>query len=129
MTAGAELQAAVVAAVGAVAGLSGVYDGAPARAAFPYLVIDCGSEASWDFRGRIGREVAIELSLWDDQSARLLDFEPAIEARMSQLGALNGWKIASLVFAGKKKVRSANGPWACSLSYRGRLLKLAEGEV
>jgi hypothetical protein len=47
MSAGGALQEAVAAALVPVAELTGVYDGPPARAAFPYAAIDGGTEVDW----------------------------------------------------------------------------------
>ena len=57
--AGAALQAALVAALkgDAIIGaaVSGIYDGVPARAAFPYLAVDGGQVLDWSVKGARGQ--------------------------------------------------------------------------
>lgn len=128
MTAGAALQAAIVAAVSGQIELTGTFDGPPARADYPYLIIDCSTERDRSCQSYVGRELEIELTLWDDQPKRLLDVEGALERRMSQTLAVADWELASLRFASKKKVRNPVGPWSCTLSYRAFMMTRMWGE-
>lgn len=128
MSAEAELQVAMVSALSAIRGFAGVFDGAPARADYPYIVINCGSEKEWSFRQRSGREIAVEVTLWDDQSARLLELEDEVQGGFGELVLGSEWQLASLSFSGKDKMRSAAGPWACSLKYRARMLRASAGD-
>ena len=71
MSAGLALQEAIAARLGAIAGLTGIYDGPPPRAAYPYLAIDAGTETDWSHKSGGGRELLVALTLWDDQPQRL----------------------------------------------------------
>lgn len=123
MTAGAELQAAIVSATDAIGELKGVFEGPPARADFPYLVVDCGTEKAWNCRLRDGREVVAQLTLWDDHSARLMELEESLQDCALSSRELPNWRVSSLALLDKKKVRSADGPWASHLTLRVRLMK------
>lgn len=71
MSAGLALQEALARLLSDEPGLTGIYDGPPARAAFPYVVIDAGSESDWSHKSGVGREVLLALTVWDDVPARL----------------------------------------------------------
>ena len=70
MSAGAALQAAIALRLTTVAELTGVYDGPPARAAFPYVTIDAGTERDWGHKTGEGREVLVAATLWGRCSRR-----------------------------------------------------------
>lgn len=130
MSAASEVQAALVAtlrdssALGA--GLSGIYDGAPARAAFPYLVIEESESRDWGTKDRRGREHRLAVTIWDEglNPTRLhmlmAEAEAAIEAMPGDLGA--NW-LASLVQLRTRIVRDPEGPWAGAILYRARTLE------
>ena len=126
MSAGFVVQAVIVGQLTGLEAITGVFDGAPARADFPYIVVDAGSELDWSNKSAVGREVAIALTLWDDQPARVRPLCEAIEARMNSLGGVTGWETASLHFVRKRVIRDVAGPWAIALDYRLRLLKLGD---
>jgi hypothetical protein len=71
MSAGGALQEAVAGALAGQADLTGVYDGPPARAAFPYVVLDGGTEMDWSPKSGGGREVLLAVTLRDEQPPRL----------------------------------------------------------
>jgi len=50
MSAGGTLQSAIAAALATIEELTGVYDGPPARAAYPYVALDATTEADWKRR-------------------------------------------------------------------------------
>ena len=121
MSAGGNLQAAVA---GALAGLeiTGVYDGPPARAPFPYVVIDAGTEADWSHKNGEGREVLVAVTIWDDQPARLHGLADAAEAAVAAARDVQGWRLASLRLLRRRTVRDVAGPWATAIDFRARLL-------
>ena len=123
MSAGGKLQEAIAARLGTVAGLSGIYDGPPPRAAFPYAAIDAGSERDWSHKSGEGREVDDALTLWDDQPARLQALADAAEAALGGPLAPAGWTLVSLRFLRRRTVRDVAGPWAAAIDYRARLLR------
>ena len=59
MSAGGALQTAIAGALNAIAGLTGVFDGPPARASFPYSTIDAATESDWSHKSGDGREVMV----------------------------------------------------------------------
>lgn len=123
MSAGGKLQEAIAARLGAVAGLTGIYDGPPPRAAFPYAAIDAASERDWSHKSGDGREVDVALTLWDDQPARLQALADAAEAALGGPLAPAGWTLVSLRFLRRRTVRDVAGPWAAAIDYRARLLR------
>lgn len=122
MSAGGVLQAALASALGAIGELSGVFDGPPARAPFPYAVIDAGSESDWSHKSGEGREVAVAITVWDEQPARLHQLADAAEAAAANLLPLAGWQVVSLRLIRRRVVRDVAGPWAAAIDFRARLL-------
>lgn len=123
------LQAAIVAQLRAHPGLqdlTGVYDGPPPRAAFPYAAIAEGLVSDWSTKTEPGREVRFAVTLWDDGEgaarlhALMAEAEAAIAALPRNLGA---WRIASLVFTRGLVARDPAGPWAGLVEHRIRLLQ------
>lgn len=122
MSAGGALQEVLAARLAAIAGLSGVYDGPPARAAYPYVVLDAGTESDWSHKDGTGREVLVALTLWDEQPARLQVLADAIEAAVAGAGSPVGWTLVSLRFLRRRTIRDVAGPWAAAIDFRARLL-------
>jgi hypothetical protein len=122
VSAGGSLQAAVAAALLGQAELTGVYDGPPARAAFPYVVVDGGAEIDWSHKSGGGREVLLAVTLWDEQPARLHALVDGIEAAVAAIRAVSGWQLVSVAFLRKRIVRDVAGPWAAAMDFRARLL-------
>ncbi len=124
------LQAAAVAALEAhpvlSAALTGVYDGPPPRAAFPYIAIADGISTDWSTKTASGREIRLALTVWDDgeEASRLLDLMAHVEDAIAALPRdLPGWRIASLMFLRAMVVRDAAGPWAGLVEHRVRMLE------
>ena len=124
MSAGGALQEAVAGALAGQAVLTGVYDGPPARAAFPYVVLDGGTEMDWSHKSGGGREVLLAVTLWDEQPARLHDLADAAEVAVGGIGAVAGWEVASLRLLRRRVVRDVAGPWAAAVDFRARLLRV-----
>lgn len=122
MSAGGALQAAIAAALASETRLTGVYDGPPARAAFPYAVIDAGSESDWSHKNGEGREVLVALTLWDEEPARLAELSDTAEALAQGVCAVAGWQLVSLRLLRRRTVRDVAGPWATAIDFRARLL-------
>lgn len=121
MTAARELQEALVARLSARTELSGVFDDAPARASYPYIVINCVAEAPWTCRGMVGVEAVFELALWDEQPARLMTLDGSLAGAATPLPTLPTWRVSSLIVTGLKRTRSAAAPWASTLTLRARM--------
>ena len=123
----AAVQAAVVAALAGVTGLSGVYDGPPPRAHFPYLVISGGGSADWSTKTARGRELRVGLTIWDDgaEAARLHALMAQVEDAVPGIARdLAGWRVAGVVFVRSLVVRDAAGPWAGFVEFRVRVLEV-----
>ena len=123
MSAGAALQVALSQALAPLSELEGVFDGPPARASFPYVAIDAGSETDWSHKSGAGREVLIATTLWDEEPARLQALADAIEQRLAGVGAVAGWTLVSLVLVRRRIIRDVAGPWAAAIDFRARLLR------
>jgi hypothetical protein len=122
MSAGQALQAALANALAIEARLTGIYDGPPARAAFPYAVIDAGSESDWSHKSGEGREVLAALTVWDEQPARLADLADAVEALARGVAVTDGWSLVSMRLMRRRTLRDVAGPWATAIDFRARLL-------
>lgn len=123
MSAGAALQAALAARL-AVLGEVEVYDGAPARAAYPYVSLDAGTERDWGHKSGDGREVMVSTTLWHDQPAALHRLADAVEAAVLGTPAVAGWQLVSIAQLRRRIVRDVAGPWAAAIDFRARLLIL-----
>ena len=122
MSAGGALQSAIAAALAALPELTGVYDGPPARAAYPYVAIDATTETDWGHKSGDGREVLVAITLWDDQPVRLHGLADQIEARLSVLSALPEWALVTLRLVRRRVLRDVAGPWAAAIDFRARML-------
>lgn len=125
----AALQQAVIAALGGHAPLaavvSGIYDGPPARAGFPYVAIGPVVSTDWSHKTGAGREHLLTLSIWDDGGgvarlqALMAEAEAALAAMPRELG---GHDLVTLTYLRGRIARDADGPWAAILDYRARTL-------
>ena len=122
MSAGLALQGSLVAVLQGIDDLTGIFDGPPARAAFPYLIVDATTELDWSHKSGSGREVSIALTVWDDQPTRLARLSDDVENAVNVLPEAPGWRLINLRFLRKRIVRDVSGPWAAALDYRARLL-------
>ena len=124
MSAGDAVQTAIAAALDAVAGLGGVFDGPPARAAYPYATIDAATETDFSHKSGDGREVLIGLTVWDDQPVRLRELADAVESQVRAVSAVDGWQLVTMRFLRRRVVRDVAGPWAAAIDFRARMLAL-----
>lgn len=122
MSAGAALQAAIAASLGRIEGLSGVFDGPPARASYPYVALDATTESDWSHKSGDGREVMVAITLWDDQPVRLHALADEVEARLQALTATDAWQLVTMRLMRRRVVRDVAGPWAAAIDYRARML-------
>ena len=122
MSAGGALQSAVAAALNDVVGLTGVFDGPPARAAYPYAAIDATTESDWSHKSGGGREVLVAITVWDDEPVRLHGLADAVEAAVDSVGAVAGWQVVTMRLVRRRVVRDVAGPWAAAVDFRARML-------
>jgi hypothetical protein len=122
MSAGGTLQSAIATALGALSDLTGVYDGPPARAAYPYATIDATTESDWSHKSGEGREVLVAITLWDDQPVRLHDLADQVEASLSALSTAPDWALVTLRLVRRRVLRDVAGPWAAAIDFRARML-------
>jgi hypothetical protein len=125
MSAGTALQAALVSSLQQIDGLTGVYDGPPARASYPYLVVDAGTEIDWGHKSAAGREIGLAVTLWDELPMRLQDLADQVEQCVESLSTAEDWEVVSIRFNRRRVIRDIAGPWAVALDFRARLLQSA----
>ena len=123
------VQEAVVAAlrdsVPVMATATGVYDGPPARAAFPYVSVGDGLTSDWSNKTAPGREIRVALTVWDDgeESARLQGLMNHVEDAVAGIERdLDGWRVASVVFLRSLIARRPDGAWAGLVEFRVRVM-------
>lgn len=117
------VQAAAVAVLG---GIAPVYDGAPPRAPFPYIVVSDSSATDWSTKTTRGREVRLAVTVWDDGEipARMRGLMTSVEDAIVGLARdLPGWRVASIVFVRALVSRDVAGPWAGLVEHRIRVLE------
>jgi hypothetical protein len=121
------LQAAAIAALGAIEELGGVYDGPPLQAAAPYAVVEAGPATDWGHKSGAGRELRLALVIRDEgeSPARLRRLMAAAEAAALALGPeLPGWRIVSLALVRAMATRERGERWVGLIELRARLLAL-----
>lgn len=122
MSAGAALQAALAQSLGSLGQLTGVFDGPPARASFPYAAIDASLESDWSHKTGQGREVLAAVTVWDDQPARLQKLADLVEQKALAIALVGEWQLVTLTLVRRRTVRDVAGPWATAIDFRARLL-------
>ena len=122
MSAGGALQSAIAAALANVQDLTGVFDGPPARAAYPYAALDATTETDWSHKSGDGREVLVAITLWDDQPVRLHQLADEVEAEVQRLSGILGWELVTMRLLRRRVVRDVAGPWAAAIDFRARML-------
>ena len=108
-----------------MAGVTGIYDGPPPRATFPYVAISDGSGSDWSTKTTPGREIRVALTVWDDgeEPARLYGLMHAVEEAVAGMARdLDGWRVASVTFVRAMIVRDPAGPWAGQVEHRVRVM-------
>ncbi|MBL0925729.1 MAG: DUF3168 domain-containing protein [Sphingomonadaceae bacterium] len=106
--------------------LTGIYDGPPPRATFPYIAVADGLETDWSTKTEEGREIRLALTLWHDgdEASRLTSLKAHVEDAIAAMPrSFPGWRIASLVFLRSIVSRDPAGPWAALVEHRVRMLR------
>jgi hypothetical protein len=122
MSAGGAVQAAIATVLDGLAELAGVFDGPPARAAYPYVTIDAATETDWSHKTGDGREVLIGLTVWDDEPVRLHGLADDVEALVAGVSGVDGWQLVTMRLMRRRVLRDVAGPWAAAIEFRARLL-------
>ena len=122
MSAGSALQAALAAALSDTGAFDGVYDGPPARAAYPYVSLDASRESDWSHKTGDGREVFAALTVWDEAPAAMHSLADRVEEAVASVQTVEGHELVSLRFLKRRIVRDVAGPWAATVDFRARLL-------
>ena len=122
MSAGGALQTAIAAALAAITELTGVFDGPPARAAYPYAAIDATTETDWGHKSGVGREAMVAITVWDDQPVRLHALADEVEAQVASVSDVGGWQLVTMRLMRRRVVRDVAGPWAAAIEFRARML-------
>ena len=120
------VQQALVAALAAL-DVTGVYEGAPPRAGFPYVAIGDPVSSDWSSKSARGREHRLAVTIWDDgrTPARLHGLMAAAEDAIEALPRdLPGHRVASLVFLRARIARDGDGPWGGMIEYRARTMEV-----
>lgn len=124
------VQAAAMAAMRAHAPLadavSGIFDGPPPGACFPYVAMADSPCADWSWKGGRGREIRLAVSVWDAEarSARLQGLMREVEAAIEAMpAALEGWRVVTLDFLRSRVARDRDGPWSGMVEYRVRVVE------
>lgn len=101
MSASLAVQRLVCEALGAITGVTGVFDGPPPGQASPYLVIGPDIVTDWSSKSAIGREHRVSVSVWDagPGAARAKALAGAVEAALRDLAGVNGgYRVVSSLF-------------------------------
>jgi hypothetical protein len=122
VSAGGALQTAIASALNGLADLTGVFDGPPPRAPYPYAAIDATTETDWGHKSGAGREVMIAITLWDDQPVRLHGLADSVEQALQALPNADGWQLVNLQLVRRRVLRDVAGPWAAAIDFRARML-------
>ena len=129
MSAEGVLHAALVAALrgaGDFGGvLNGVFEGPAVRASAPYAEVQPLVAVDWSTKDRAGRELRPAVTIRDagETPARLHALIGAACAAIEAMPRdLDGWRVASLVFARSRMLAEAPGRWAAVVEYRVRVL-------
>jgi hypothetical protein len=124
VSAGGALQTAIATALDGVEDLSGVFDGPPARATYPYAAIDATTETDWSHKSAEGREVLVGITIWDDQPVRLHALADTVETSVNAIPTLDDWQVVTLRLVRRRILRDVAGPWAAAIDFRARMLAI-----
>lgn len=106
--------------------ISGIFDGPPPRADFPYIALATGASLDWSHKGGVGRELSLALAVHDngETAARLHRVMALIEEALEPgLDDTLGWQVVTFDFRRTRILRSAVSPWGGLIEYRAKVLK------
>lgn len=107
--------------------LNGIYNGAVARAAMPYMVVESGQMRDNGVKDRAGCLVTLAFVVRDfgDHHDRLDDIAHALEARLMAMPMMpenHGWQCVTLNFQRSRRAYDSNRNIAMALDYQAYLL-------
>ncbi|VAW05750.1 hypothetical protein MNBD_ALPHA04-1690 [hydrothermal vent metagenome] len=110
-----------------IGGISGIFDGPPVRAAFPYIALATGASLDWSHKTGTGRELSLAMTVQDDgeTAARLHRVMALVEEALA--GGLDDppdWQIVTFDFRRTRILRSAVASWNGLIEYRARALRV-----
>ena len=125
--AGEVLAGRALAALAAIEGLNGAYDGLPARASLPYAVIETGPESDWGWKGGEGRERRRAATVQDggERPERLRALIGAIEATLLGLSGGDEWRVVNVVLVRRRTTQKRAGEWTGLAEVRVRMERIA----
>jgi len=106
--------------------VTGIYDGPPPRAAYPYLVVSDSMSIDWSTKDVRGREVSLIVTLWDERGGphTMHNIMSLIEdAVVAMPRDLPGWRVATLNFVRSRILRTNVGPWSGLVEHRVRVME------
>jgi Protein of unknown function (DUF3168) len=132
MSAEQEIRAAMIAGLRGDSALSAlinrVFDGPPAKASVPYVVVGECSGTDWSTKDVPGRELRLAFTIVDEGEtpARIGAIMPRLEAAAHAvvMGGIAGWDMGSFVLVRSRLVASAPGKWSAVMDYRLRVLSV-----
>lgn len=107
--------------------ISGIFDGPPPRADFPYIALATGASLDWSHKGGVGRELSLALTIHDDAetAARVHRVMALVEEALEEgLDDPAGWQIVTFDFRRTRILRRATGPWSGLVEYRAKVLRI-----
>lgn len=131
MSAEVAVRGAVIAALkgdaALMAGLNGLFDGAPVRTSAPYAVVGDCIGGDWGGKDVEGRELRLTISLVEagETPARLGGLIARIDPAVQATGVAEGWRIvtARLVRSRVARTGAREGGWQAVVDYRLRVVR------
>lgn len=123
--AGAAVRAGVLARLRTIGGANGVWEGAGASAATPFLLLGDVDAREWGTKDAAGAELRVAVTVRDrgDSPARAGALAAAVEAAVAGLPRVLGdWRVASVVLVRSRVVSAGKGAWAAIVDHRVRVL-------
>lgn len=110
-----------------MAGLNGLFDGAPGRASAPYGVVGDCVALDWGAKDVEGRELVVTVSLFDvgEAPARLAGLLARVDAVLRAVGLVGGWRVIGARLVRSRVARTgARDGWQALADYRLRVVRV-----